>query len=94
MSHTEAIPPQAAPRKKRRIFMWVFLAIQALFILWIAVGTGSQARTCHGLVGQAHANCVAGNVGTGIGAVLVIVVWVVVDFLLGISYIVYKLARR
>jgi hypothetical protein len=31
-------PRPAAPRRKRRVFLWVFLAIQALFILWLAVG--------------------------------------------------------
>jgi hypothetical protein len=29
---------QPAPRKRRRLFLWVFLAIQALFIIWIIVG--------------------------------------------------------
>jgi hypothetical protein len=40
-------PPQAAtappPRKKRRVFLWVFLAIQALFIIWIIAGLASAS---------------------------------------------------
>ena len=30
--------PPARPRKKRRVFLWVFLAIQALFIIWLVAG--------------------------------------------------------
>jgi hypothetical protein len=30
--------PPTHVRKKRRIFLWVFLAIQALFVLWLVVG--------------------------------------------------------
>jgi hypothetical protein len=36
----------------------------------------------------------AGKVGTSIGAGLIVVVWVVVDFLLALSYGIYRLARR
>jgi len=44
-------PPK---RRKRRIFLWVFLAIQALFILWIVVGIA----TVH--TGPTHAQLVSG----------------------------------
>src|SRR6185312_11626421 len=27
-----------APRRKRRVFLWVFLAIQALFVAWLVTG--------------------------------------------------------
>ena len=33
-------PP--APRRKRRIFLWVFLAVQAVFIIWIVGGLASH----------------------------------------------------
>lgn len=32
---------QQAPRKRRRVFLWVFLGIQALFIIWIIVGVAT-----------------------------------------------------
>lgn len=31
-------PPPPRARKKRRVFLWIFLAIQALFIVWLVVG--------------------------------------------------------
>jgi hypothetical protein len=30
------------PRKKRRVFLWVFLGIQALFLIWIVAGFASH----------------------------------------------------
>jgi hypothetical protein len=33
---------QEAPRKRRRVFLWVFLAIQALFLIWIIAGVASK----------------------------------------------------
>ena len=29
-------------RKKRRVFLWVFLAVQALFLIWIIAGAASH----------------------------------------------------
>jgi hypothetical protein len=106
-------PPR---RKRRRVFMWVFLAIQALFVLWLVVGlatvhagpTSSQiAQQCYHHnwwpLFKSQADCVthfggamttAGNLGKGIGAALIILLWAVVDIILGISYGVYRLATR
>jgi hypothetical protein len=36
-------PPK--PRKKRRIFLWVFLAIQVLLLIWIIAGAASTGHT-------------------------------------------------
>lgn len=38
-------PLQAPPRRKRRVFIWVFLAIQALFIIWLIAGIASTGHT-------------------------------------------------
>lgn len=108
----------AAPRqrRKRRVFMWVFLAIQALFVVWLVVGLATtQTGPTHAqLVSacyhhawwplfQSQADCVthyggaltaAGNVGKGLGAAVIVLVWVVVDVLLGITYGIYRLASR
>lgn len=89
-----AIPP---PRKRRRIFLWVFLAIQALFVIWVIAGAASghsAAVNCHDQY-LTHAQCAsATNTGTAIGVGLIIVFWAVVDVILGVSYGVWKLAAR
>ncbi len=30
------------PRRKRRVFLWVFLAIQALFVIWVIAGAATK----------------------------------------------------
>jgi hypothetical protein len=42
---TTASTTAVVPRKRRRIFLWVFLAIQALFITWLIVGGVSAGGT-------------------------------------------------
>ena len=49
MSETTTTPavanvPAAKPRKRKRIFMWTFLAIQAGFLAWIISGRERRAR--------------------------------------------------
>jgi hypothetical protein len=106
-----------APRKKRRVFLWVFLAIQVLFIVLIvtqiaahpAGPTAAQqaAQTCanHGWypLFKSQADCNqhyavalndAGNVGKGIGVVVIVIIWIVVDFFVGLGYGIYRLASR
>jgi hypothetical protein len=111
--------PAAAepPRKKRRVFMWVFLAIQAIFLIVIIAGLASHpsgpsaaqqaAQQCanggwQGLF-KSQADCDqhyavalndAGNVGKGLGVAIIVVIWCVVDFLLGVTYLIVRLARR
>ena len=115
----QVAPPRAAPprRPRRRVFLWVFLAIQALFIIWIIAGIASKpggtpvaqqvAQQCgnggwQGLF-KSYADCTkhyavalndAADTGKGIGVALIVVFWVVVDIILGISYGIYRLARR
>jgi hypothetical protein len=98
------------PWKPRRIFLWVFLAIQVVFIIWLIAGTASTGgginasvvAQCHDQaagMGMTQAQCVsflggAAKTGTAIGAAVVVIVWVVVDFLVGLTYGIYRLARR
>lgn len=109
--------PGPAPRKKRRVFLWVFLAIQVLFIVLIitqvaahpAGPTAAQqaAQQCanHGWypLFKSQADCDqhyavalndAGNVGKGIGVVVILVAWMITDFFLGLGYGIYRLASR
>ena len=96
-------PGHAAPRrKKRRIFLWIFLAVQALFLIWLIAGIASAA---HGIPAYCHQGthsqfigvkgCTsASQAGAALGAAAIIVFWMVVDVILGIGYGVYKLATR
>jgi len=76
MSHAQNYPPMtygaaAPPRRKRRVFLWVFLAIQVLFIIWLIAGlatknpsVASQVASFCGNHGwfplyKSHADCVA-----------------------------------
>lgn len=92
---TEATVPTVQPKKKKRIFMWFFLAVQLLFIIWLIAGisgASGDATDCGSLSQQACND--AEDVGTGIGVALILVLWVVVDFLLFIPWVIVKLARR
>ena len=47
-----AAPP---PRKRHRVFLWVFLTVQLLFLAWVIVGATSASGTpeeCRGLTGD------------------------------------------
>lgn len=88
-------PPATASRRKHRIFLWVFLAIQLLFIIWIVSGiasAGGQPTDCEGLAPEQCND--AESVGTGVGVALIVLLWVVVDFLLAVGYGIYRLAKR
>jgi fatty acid desaturase len=78
-------------KKKRHVFRWVFLAIQALFLIWIIAGASSAGDNCAGKTGDALDACQAGTaVGAGIGITLIIFLWVAVDVILGITYLIFR----
>lgn len=109
----------AKPRKRHRVFWWIFLAIQIIFLIWIIVGVhgnaSGQGASVHaqavsycsnngwqGLY-KSYSQCVtqygntlngASDVGTSIGVGLVIGLWVAVDVIVGITYLIYRLAKR
>ncbi len=90
-------PPTAPAKKKRRIFLWVFLAVQLLFIVWIISGltTANDPVTAADCGSLDLETCrQAGNVGTGIGIALIFGLWLFVDLLLGVIYGIYRLAKR
>lgn len=93
-------PPAPDPKKKKphRLFLWIFLAVQALFLLWIIMGVNSASDDdpdCEGLTGDALKLCQdAGDVGTAIGVGLIIGLWAAVDIILGVTYGIYRLSRR
>src|SRR4051812_20235928 len=83
------------PKKKRRVFFWVFLAIQLIFVIWLIGGIASAGGTptdCGSLDAQTCND--AQSVGTGIGVFLIVILWMAVDFIVGITYAIYRMARR
>lgn len=86
--------PITGPKHHRRIFPWIFFAVQLIFVLWIILGAHSgssthcdptlTARTCS----QVH------QAGTAIGVGIIIFLWAAVDIILGVGYGIYRLARR
>lgn len=89
---TSDTTPDTKPRKHRRIFPWVFLLIQVLFLVWIITGTASGHANCGSLDAQTCAN--ATNAGKAIGAGLIIALWVAVDVILGVTYAIFRMTRR
>jgi ABC-type Fe3+ transport system permease subunit len=89
-------PPEITrPKRRRRVFLWVFMAVQVLFVVWIVTGIASGGGTPSDCTGLDEETCnAAQNVGTGIGVALIIGLWMAVDVIMGIIYGVYRLARR
>ena len=81
--------PVAPPKEKRHIFRWVFLAIQVLFLVWIIGGLSATGPEC-GPSLSAEACQAAQGIGTGIGVALIVALWIAVDFILGITYLIFR----
>lgn len=78
-------------RRKVRIFTWVILVINVLFLVWIiaaAASTSGHASDCGSLTQQTCDD--AKNTGTAIGVFLVVVFWAAVDVILGIIWLVTR----
>ncbi len=100
--HTKAVGPAStmsvpaeSPRKRKRVFMWFFLAVQVLFLIWIIAGISSgsgQPSDCGSL--DAETCNAASDTGTAIGVALIFAFWAIVDVILGFIYLVVRLARR
>ena len=85
-------PVAPTPRKKRHVFMWVFFAVQVIFIIWLisaGVTTDHTVTHCTGVDCKG-----ATEAGSAIGIALIVVFWVVVDLLLAIPYTIHRLATR
>ncbi|MCW2748104.1 MAG: hypothetical protein JWP10_1246 [Nocardioidaceae bacterium] len=92
-SDPTSTPPKQ--KKKKKIFLWFFMAVQILFIVWIIAGissTSGNASDC-GTLSQQTCND-AEDIGTSIGVFVVFVFWVIADFLLAVTYGIYRLAKR
>lgn len=91
MTDIPAATSPAKHRRRRHLFRWVFLAIQALFLIWIIAGGTSAANdksSCGTLSDQTCHDAAAA--GAGIGIFLIIVFWAMVDIILGITYLIVR----
>lgn len=83
---------ETQPKRRRRIFPWVFLGIQALFLVWIIAGinavSSGAGQDCGTLSAQACSDAAA--VGGGIGALLIVFLWLATDVILGIGYLIFR----
>lgn len=90
--------PAPPPRKRHRVFFWIFLAVQILFLIWVVAGAASSSGTpesCSGLTGDDLQLCEdAGDLGTTIGVGLVVAFWMATDFILALTYVIYRMASR
>jgi len=103
------------PCKRRKIFLWFFLALQLIMIIWIASAAGSSdgptsaeiAQFCGGNAWQglftSYGDCVqhgavgiqaAHSVGKGLAVATLVIGWVIVDFLVSVTYGIYRLVTR
>lgn len=85
-------------KKRKRVGLWLFLALQVIFLLWVILGAVSGHHTavdCHGLNA---ADCTsarnARDTGTAIGVGLIVGVWAAVDIVIGVTYALVRLVRR
>jgi hypothetical protein len=84
----------APPRKRKRkvrVFTWIILAINVLFLIWVIAGAASgsgHASNCGSLDQQTCDD--AAHTGTAIGVAIIIVLWAAVDLILGIIWLVTR----
>lgn len=87
---------QPPPEKKRkRVFMWFFLAVQLLFLIWIIAGVAGNSSDHSSCSGLSTKDCQsAKDAGTAIGVGLIIIIWAAVDIILGFIYLIVRVSRR
>ncbi len=64
-----------------KLIKWTFILFNIVMVLWLTVGMNSAAKGMETLSGAEHAGAA---IGTGIGAMLVISIWVIGDIILGL----------
>lgn len=93
---TWAPPTPTEPKKPKRIFMWIFLAIQGIFLFWLIFGIttfgDAPADDCGTLDAQTCQD--AADVGTTIGIGIILALWAAVDVILGVTWAIIHWARR
>lgn len=83
-----------ARKKGFRKFTWVILAINVIFLVWLIAGFATANNSpCGG--GLSTSACqAASDIGTGIGAMIVVFLWVAADIILGIIWLITRPRQR
>jgi len=77
--------------RKLRPLSWVIIVINVLFLWGVIAGVGSVAESCTGMTGDELTACEAGTaIGAGIGAIMILFLWMVVDVILLVIFLVTK----
>jgi len=80
---------------KFRPFTWVIIVTNIIFVWWIIAGVGATSENCGGLTGDDLSLCEGATaVGAGIGAFMIIVLWVLVDIILLVLWLVTRKKQR
>jgi hypothetical protein len=84
------VPPSQQPRRRRPVFMWVILAINALFLVWLISALGGES-TCEGMTGDELSACQTGEgIGKGLVFFVILLLWALVDVILGVIFLVTR----
>jgi hypothetical protein len=74
---------------------WLIVIVNILFVVWIVGGANEAASNCDGLRGSELDACQAGTaIGASIGIGMILVLWVLVDIILGILWLVTNRGQR
>jgi hypothetical protein len=64
-----------------KLIKWAFIGFNALMLIWIFAGVHSASQNIDTLSGAEKAGA---TIGTGLGAMLLVVIWVLGDIILGL----------
>ncbi len=83
-------PPPQRPRRRSRVFMWVILVVNILFLI-LMIAIFNISSSCAGKVGDELSACQAGEgIGKGILFFGLLFVWALVDVILGVIFLVTR----
>ena len=96
MCHTEVTNNWRIIMKRLRPLSWVIIIINILFTWWLFGGVCSVVSdSCEGMTGDDLSACQAGTaIGAGIGIFMILVLWVMVDIILLVIFLVTKKKGR
>lgn len=78
-----------------RPLTWIIVAVQILFVIWVIAGVGTAADTSD-CAGQEYQDaCEAGSaIGAGLGFIMILFLWALVDVILGVIWVVTNKNKR